>query len=84
MHFFIFPGCVECDATAQRKHGCADVWLPCIRLRETAGRSAAAERHGGDETTGSQNRLQIQNLHYNPGQIIHLNSVIADFLIFFE
>lgn len=26
------PGSVECDATAQRERGRADVWMPRIRL----------------------------------------------------
>lgn len=49
-HFLLCPGGVECDATTQRKRGCADVWMPRFGLRATEGRSAAAERHGGDET----------------------------------
>ena len=49
-HLLLFPGGGECDATPQHKRGCADVWMPCFGLRATEGRSAAAERHGGDET----------------------------------
>lgn len=70
IRFLLFPGCVECDATAQCKRGRTDVWKPCFRLWATAGRTAAAKGHGGDETHILKVRIDFSdsclfNVHEN-------------------